>query len=77
MLGKAKRNAKKPWIKQQTLLKVDEKRRYRQAKDISEEANSRYKQLKREVQQQIKKDKEDWFNEECATLEKLDATQCF
>ena len=55
-------------------MKVDEKRRYRQAKDISEEANSRYKQLKREVQQQIKKDKEDWFNEECATLEKLDAT---
>jgi len=56
----------------QILHKMEEKRGYKG--DYSENGIRTYKDLKHEIQRLLRKQKNDYFQEKCAEIEKLEAT---
>ena len=63
-LGKATRRAKKPWISNEVLLLAEEKSKLRRDKGTKAK-EERYKNLRSEIQRNIRKDKAYWLEERC------------
>ena len=66
----AKRTAKKPWIFEQTLALADKKREAKEAKQLSRDHTTRYKELCNMVKKSAKRDKEEWIKGKCNDIEK-------
>ncbi len=60
---------KKPWISQQTLQLVEEKRLLKQRRELSQEAGEKYKQKCNEVRKAARKDKQEWINNQCRDID--------
>jgi len=54
------------------LHKMEERRIYKE--DMTEDGQKQYKQLKSKIQRLCRKAKNDYFNEKCAEIEKLEKT---
>ena len=70
--GKHVRQKWQQWMTEEILHKVEEKRRYKG--DKSENGIRIYKDLKHEIQRLCRQQKNDYFQEKCAEIEKLEAT---
>lgn len=66
-IGKRARKKTKPWITDEALQMAAEKRNARQSNN-----KERYQQLKREVQQVIRRDKRQWLSNECNKITEYD-----
>ena len=61
--------AKKPWVTEEMLLKMKERRKWKH--QITEEARSQYRKLNNELKRETEKAREIWWNEQCCQLEEL------
>uniref|UniRef100_A0A1W7RAL1 Endonuclease-reverse transcriptase n=1 Tax=Hadrurus spadix TaxID=141984 RepID=A0A1W7RAL1_9SCOR len=68
IIGKKKSEAKTPWIKQETLNLMEDRRRAKLQKH-----SAKYLQLKKEVRRKSRQDKEEWYSQECNTIKELNA----
>ena len=66
-LGKKRKGTKKEWITTNTLKLIDQKREARKKSD-----RTTYTNLKKEVRKNIRKDKNDWLEKECRSINDLD-----
>lgn len=64
-MGYAQPNKKQPWITDNILRLMEERRKYK-TRD-----NNRYKQLNREITNECRKAKEEWLEERCSEIEEL------
>ena len=71
ILGKPQTKPKKPWISPETLTLIDKKRLLRQQRRTSAKADASYKAAKHEVQNSIRKDRNNWLEDQCTHLEDL------
>jgi hypothetical protein len=62
--------AKKPWVSEGMLRKMDERRKWKNIP--TEEGQQKYKQLNNELRRETDKAREEWWKEECEDLEKMD-----
>ena len=65
VLGKTPKKAKKKWISNETMQLIERKRQLRNQRKRSTE----YNDLKREVQNALRKDKQEWLEEKCTEVE--------
>ena len=65
-----KRKKKKPWITQQMLDKMDERRKWKNG--VTNEAKVKYKQLNNELRRETDGARERWWQNECEELEALE-----
>ena len=68
VLPKKKREQKQPWITQEILEKMKERKIAKNVDPV------RYKQLKKEVDSDCRKAKEEWWNKKCETVEQLESS---
>lgn len=62
--------ARKPWVTEEMLLKMDERRKW---KNINTEfGRSKYKQLNNEIRRVTEKARDSWWEEQCEELQELD-----
>ena len=61
--------AKKDWITDKMLEKMDERRRWKSVNSV--EGKKMYRKLNNELRRQTDKAREEWWKEECAELERL------
>jgi hypothetical protein len=61
--------AKKPWVTEEMLLKMKERRKWKH--QSTEEARSKYRSLNNELKRETEKAREAWWNEKCCQLEEL------
>ncbi len=66
-IGVEKRKRKKPWMKEEILQLMEERRKYKQARD--EEGKRKYRALRNEIRRECKKAKEEWINKRCEEIE--------
>ena len=71
VLGKCKRQPKKPWISTTVLMLAEEKSNLRK-KGRSPDQEQRYKELRSEIQRRIRKDKADWLEDQCKQIKEFD-----
>ena len=62
--------AKKPWITEDMMIKMRERRKHKN--DNTEEGKKKYRQLNNELRRETDKAREDWWKRECSELEELD-----
>ena len=62
--------AKKPWVTQAMLKKMDERREWKRINTA--EGRRNYKWLNNQLRRETEKAREDWWKEECRELEDLD-----
>jgi len=67
VLGKTPKKAKKKWISNETMQLIERKRQLRNQRKRSAE----YNDLKREVQNALRKDKQEWLEEKCTEVEEM------
>ena len=65
------REAKKPWITQEMLEKMEERRKWKSRNTVH--GKKKYRQLNNELRRETQKAKEKWWDRECSELEELDA----
>ena len=66
----ARKTSRKPWISEETLKLVDEKRKLRLNENISDEHALLYKDLCRKVRKSARQDKENWIQNQCEEVDK-------
>ena len=66
-VGRKTRTGRKPWITEEILGLIDERRKHTNSKD--EEGKVEYKRLKNEVNRKCKEAKERWLHNKCRTVE--------
>ena len=64
------RKAKKPWVSQKMIMKMDERRKWKNVG--TEEGKVRYRKLNNELRRETDKAREDWWMEVCEELEEMD-----
>ena len=64
------RRAKKPWVSEKMIEKMDERRRWKNVGN--DNGLKRYKQLNNELRRETDKARENWWKEECDNLEEMD-----
>ena len=64
------RKAKKPWISEKMIIKMDERRQWKNSN--TEEGKKRYRQLNNALRRETDKARENWWKEECEELEEMD-----
>lgn len=64
------KRAKKPWVTQAMLKKMDERREWKRINTA--EGRRNYKKLNNQLRRETEKAREDWWREECRELEDLD-----
>ena len=69
VLGKETRVARKPWIDKETLKLMDERRRYKNARD--KQGKTQYKRLRNEVQRRCIKARNNWIKGKSKEVETL------
>ena len=70
-IGKTKRKqAKKPWITNEMINKMDERRRWKNV--YTQEGKTKYKQLNNELRRITDKAREKWWEDQCSELEEMD-----
>ena len=62
--------AKKPWVSEEMIKKMGERRRWKNA--TTEEGIRKYKQLNNELRRETDKAREEWWKGQCEDLEELD-----
>ena len=67
IVGFVKKKRRKCWIKEDTLQLVDERR---QARAVSN--TNRRRELEKQVQQQLRRDKREWLNKQCQEIDEFD-----
>jgi len=67
VLGKTSEKAKKKWISDETMQLIERKRQPKNQQKRSAE----YNDLKREVQNAFRKDKQEWLEEKCTEVEEM------
>jgi len=67
VLGKTSEKAKKKWISDETMQLIERKRQLKNQRKRSAE----YNDLKREVQNAFRKDKQEWLEEKCTEVEEM------
>ena len=65
-------NKQQQWITEEILLKMEDRRQYKG--DKSEDGIRKYKDLKHEIQKLCRQKKNEYFQDKCAEIEKLEAT---
>ena len=66
-IGRKTRSANNPWVTQEILDLIDERRKYKNAHD--EEGKRQYRRLKNKVDKKCKAAKENWLGEKCKAIE--------
>ena len=70
-IGFRKRSAaKKPWVTEEMLCRMDERRKWKGVH--SEEGLARYKQLHKELKKETEKARESWWKVQCDELDEMD-----
>jgi endonuclease/exonuclease/phosphatase family metal-dependent hydrolase len=64
------RRAKKTWISEKMIEKMDERRKWKNSSD--ERGKKNYKQLNKELERETNKAREEWWKKECEELEELE-----
>ena len=67
---KKRQKARKPWVTTQMLDKMDLRRKWKNVNTI--EGKKEYKRLNNELRRVTERAREQWWNDQCAELEKLD-----
>ena len=67
-LGGIKRTGRKPWVSDDILQLMDERRKYKNASD--EESKRNYRQLRNAINRKCKLAKEEWIKEKCSEVER-------
>ena len=63
--------ARKPWVTDETIRKIDERRKW---KNVStDDGVKKYKQFNNELRRETDKSREDWWMDQCQTLDELDS----
>jgi hypothetical protein len=70
-IGRVKRRVKKEWLSASTLLLIEKKRRVKDLRHHSDDLMEEYKMLKRDVQREVRKDRERWLESECGEAEEM------
>lgn len=64
------RKAKKPWVSEKMIMKMNERRRWKNVD--TEEGRVRYRKLNNELRRETDKARENWWMEACEELEEMD-----
>ena len=67
IVGFVKKKRRKCWIKEDTLQLVDERRHARAVSNTN-----RRRELDKQVQQQLRRDKREWLNKQCQEIDEFD-----
>lgn len=67
VIGSQRKEAKKPWMTNEIIELINEKRKYKNQNNI--QAQQIYKRIRNEIQRKIKKAKEEWLDGQCKTAE--------
>lgn len=65
VVGRREHNTKNPWMTQEIINLIEEKRKYKNTDP------QKYKQSKRQIEHRIRKAKETWMEENCREMEQL------
>ena len=65
-----RKSRKKPWLTEKVFKLADERREVKGKGLEKEDARREYRDLNRQIQQQIRKDKSDFMNQKCAEIER-------
>ena len=69
VLGKAPKKTRKPWISDNTLRLMDQRRALKALRNSSEEGEERYREAHRAIQREARREKARWLEEQCASVE--------
>jgi len=63
VIGTQKKNARKPWMTDEIVELINERRKYKNQNSTREQ--QQYKRIRNDIQKKIKKSKEEWLDEQC------------
>jgi len=66
---KKKRISKKPWVNEEMVAKMEERRKWKNIN--TEEGKRNYRKLNNELRRETEKARETWMREECEEIERL------
>ncbi|XP_023220864.1 uncharacterized protein LOC111622675 [Centruroides sculpturatus] len=73
VLGEERRKARRPWITEEVLEKMDERKRWKSANTL--DAKEKYRTIDKQVKSMATKAKEEWLDRICHELEEHELSQ--